>query len=179
VDSGTYDYFTLATVGTEGSSRGDFTASEDDNVLVQGIATDRLALGFFGLAYYQENRDRLKLLPVDDENDDNGKGPIAPSLTTVMDGTYQPLSRPIFIYVSTKSLDRAEVAEFVRFYLARAAELVKEVGYIPLSNEAYRLAQARVDQRLTGSVFAGEGSQIGVTIEQLLQQEARQAQQQR
>ncbi|OHB64741.1 MAG: protein sphX [Planctomycetes bacterium RBG_13_62_9] len=175
VDSGTYDYFTLATVGKEGSSRGDFTASEDDNVLVQGIATDRLALGFFGLAYYEENRDRLKLVPVDDENDDNGKGPIAPSLTTVMDGTYQPLSRPIFIYISTKSLDRPEIADFVRFYLAHAAELVKEVGYIPLSNEAYRLAQTRVDQRLTGSVFAGEGSQIGVTIEGLLQQEARQA----
>lgn len=176
-DSGTYDYFTLAVVGKEGSSRGDFTASEDDNVLVQGIATDRLALGFFGLAYYEENRNRLKLVPVDDEKDDNGKGPIAPSLTTVMDGTYQPLSRPIFIYVSTKSLDRPEVAEFVRFYLAHAAELVKEVGYIPLSGEAYRLAQARVDQRLTGSVFGGEGSQVGVTVEQLLQQEAQQARQ--
>jgi phosphate transport system substrate-binding protein len=171
VDSGTYDYFTLATVGKEGASRGDFTASEDDNVLVQGIATDRLALGFFGLAYYEENRDRLKLLPVDDENDDNGKGPIAPSLATVMDGTYQPLSRPIFIYVSTKALDRPEVADFMRFYLAHAAELVKEVGYIPLSDEAYRLAQARVDQRVTGSVFGGEGSQIGVTVEDLLQQE--------
>jgi phosphate transport system substrate-binding protein len=174
VDSGTYDYFTLATVGKEGASRGDFTASEDDNVLVQGIATDRLALGFFGLAYYEENRNRLKLLPVDDENDDNGKGPIAPSLATVKDGTYQPLSRPIFLYVSTKGLDRPEVADFVRFYLAHAAELVKEVGYIPLSDDAYRLAQARVEKRMTGSVFGGEGSQIGVTVEDLLRRETQQ-----
>jgi phosphate transport system substrate-binding protein len=172
VDSGTYDYFTAAIVGTEHSSRGDFTSSEDDNVLVQGIATDRLALGFFGLAYYEENRDKLKLLAVDDEKDSNGKGPILPSLETVVDGTYQPLSRPIFLYVSTKALDRPEIADFVRFYLAHAGELVKEVGYIPLSEEAYRLAQTRVDKRVTGSVFGGTGSQIGVKIEDLLQKEA-------
>ena len=169
VDSGTYDYFTAAIVGTEHSSRGDFTSSEDDNVLVQGISTDKYALGFFGLAYYEENRDKLKLLPVDDENDGNGKGPIAPSLETVANGTYQPLSRPIFIYVSTQSLNRAQVANFVKFYLAHAAELVKEVGYIPLSPQAYSLAQNRVDKRLTGSIFGGKGSQIGVLIEDLLQ----------
>ena len=169
VDSGTYDYFTAAIVGTEHSSRGDFTSSEDDNVLVQGVSTDKYALGFFGLAYYQENRDKLRLLPVDDENDGNGKGPITPSLETVADGTYQPLSRPIFIYVSTKSLDRPEVAKFVGFYLAHAAKLVKEVGYIPLSQQAYSLAQARVDKRMVGSIFGGKGSQVGVSIEELLQ----------
>jgi phosphate transport system substrate-binding protein len=168
VDSGTYDYFTAATVGTEHSSRGDFTSSEDDNVLVQGISTDKCALGFFGLAYYEENRDKLRLLPVDDEDDSNGKGPVAPSLETVANGTYQPLSRPIFIYVSTKSLNRPEVAEFVKFYLANAAKLVKEVGYIPLSPQAYSLAQTRVDKRMTGSIFGGKGSQIGVLIEDLL-----------
>jgi phosphate transport system substrate-binding protein len=169
VDSGTYDYFTAAIVGTEHSSRGDFTSSEDDNVLVQGISTDKYALGFFGLAYYQENRDKLKLLPVDDENDGNGKGPVAPSFETVANGTYQPLSRPIFIYVSTKSLDRPQVANFVKFYLAHAAGLVKEVGYIPLSQQAYSLAQNRVDKQMTGSIFGGKGSQIGVLIEDLLQ----------
>ena len=172
VDSGTYDYFTAAIVGTEHSSRGDFTSSEDDNVLVQGIATDRLALGFFGLAHYEENRDKLKLLAVDDEDDGNGKGPVLPSLETVVDGTYQPLARPIFVYVSTKALDRPQIAEFVRFYLAHAGKLVKEVGYIPLSEEAYRLAQTRVDKRVTGSVFGGKGSQIGVKIEDLLRKEA-------
>jgi len=89
-----------------------------------------------------------------------------------MDGTYQPLSRPIFIYVRTEALDRPEIADFVRFYLAHAAELVREVGYIPLSEEAYRLAQARVDKRVTGSVFGGTGSQVGVKIEDLLRRTA-------
>ncbi len=168
VDSGTYDYFTAAIVGKEHSSRGDFTSSEDDNVLVQGIATDELALGFFGYAYYEANRDKLKLLAVDDEDPRNGDGPILPSLETVINGTYQPLSRPIFIYVNKKSLDRPEVAEFVRFYLSHAPKLVKEVGYIPLPERAYQLAQKRVDARKTGSLFAGEGSKVGVKIEDLL-----------
>lgn len=169
VDSGTYDYFTEAIVHKEHSSRGDFTSSEDDNVLVQGIAGDELALGFFGLAYYEENREKLKLVPVDDGKDDNGKGPILPSLETVMDGTYQPLSRPLFVYVNKASLDRPEVEAFVRFYLANAARLAREVGYIPLSQRAYELAQKRVDGRHTGSLFGGKGSQVGVKIEALLQ----------
>ena len=173
VDSGTYDYFTEAIVGKEHSSRGDFTSSEDDNVLVQGIAGDELALGFFGLAYYEENQDKLKLLPVDDEKDDTGKGPVAPTMETVADGTYQPLSRPIFIYVRKDSLDRPEVESFVRFYLAHAPELVKEVGYIPLPERAYTLAQERVDKRVTGSLFGGKGSQVGVKIDELLEKEGR------
>ena len=116
-DSGTYDYFTEAIVGKEHSSRGDFTASEDDNVLVQGISSDQYALGFFGVAYYQENKDRLKLVPIDDENDANGKGPVLPEYDNVVKGTYQPLARPIFIYVSIKSANRPEVQRFVDFYL--------------------------------------------------------------
>ncbi|HWP38622.1 MAG TPA: PstS family phosphate ABC transporter substrate-binding protein [Gemmatimonadales bacterium] len=168
VDSGTYDYFTEAIVGEEHASRGDYTSSEDDNVIVQGVATDRLALGFFGYAYYAENRDRLKLVPVDDGKPDNGAGPIAPSLETVSNNTYQPLSRPIFIYVATRSLDRPEVAAFVKFYLEHAAELVSEVGYIPLPPRAYVLAQRRVDTRTTGSMFGGAGSRPGVSVEQLL-----------
>ncbi len=168
VDSGTYDYFTAAIVGKEHSSRGDFTSSEDDNVLVQGIATDELALGFFGFAYYEENSDKLKLVKIDDEDPTNGDGPIAPSMETVIAGTYQPLSRPIFIYVNKKALDRPEVAEFVKFYLSNAPKLVKEVGYIPLPDRAYELAQKRADARRTGSLFAGAGSQVGVKIEDLL-----------
>ena len=173
VDSGTYDYFTEAVVHKEHSSRGDFTSSEDDNVLVQGIANDESALGFFGLAYYQENKDKLKLLPVDDLKAENGAGPIAPSMETVVNGTYQPLARPIFVYASKKSMERKPVADFVKFYLADAPKLVKEVGYIPLPQRAYELAQQRADQRVTGSVFGGKGSQVGVSIETLLAQETR------
>jgi phosphate transport system substrate-binding protein len=168
VDSGTFDYFTKAVTGKEGASRGDFTASEDDNVLVQGISTDPYALGFFGLAYYENNRDKLKLVPIDDGKDENGRGPIAPSLKTVNNGTYQPLSRPIFIYVSKKSAEKAEIDNFVRFYLNNAVELTQEVGYIPLPDEAYRLGLKKFDNRTVGTVFGGKGSKTGVKTEDLL-----------
>jgi phosphate transport system substrate-binding protein len=163
VDSGTYDYFTEAINGKEHASRGDFTSSEDDNVLVQGVSSDPSALGFFGLAYYEENQDKLKLVPID-----NGKGPVAPSLETVANGTYQPLSRPIFIYVSSKAVDRPEVKAFVDYYLAQGAALVKEVGYIPLPDSAYQLVAKHFADRKTGSKF--HGSKVGVTVEQLLAQ---------
>jgi phosphate transport system substrate-binding protein len=168
VDSGTYDYFTAAIVGTEHASRGDFTSSEDDNVLVQGVAMDKLALGFFGYAYYIENQSKLRLVAIDDENDANGKGPIAPSAATVIDGTYSPLARPIFIYVSRSALDRPEIDAFVTFYLEQAAKLVGEVGYIPLPEGAYALAQRRFSNRVVGSVFGGLGSKVGVSVEALL-----------
>ncbi|OHB56686.1 MAG: hypothetical protein A2173_01785 [Planctomycetes bacterium RBG_13_44_8b] len=137
-DSGTFDYFTEAICGKSGASRGDFTASEDDNVLVQGIAFDTAALGYFGLAYYEQNADKLKIVPIDDGDDSNGKGAIIPSQETVREGTYRPLSRPIFIYVSTKSLAKNEIMDFVEFYIKHAPELSKEVGYIPLPDEMYK-----------------------------------------
>ncbi len=168
VDSGTYDYFTKAIVGKEHASRGDFTSSEDDNVLVQGIATDELALGFFGFAYYESNKDKLKLAPVDDTDASNGEGPIAPSVESVADGTYQPLSRPIFVYASTKSAERTSVTDFVDFYLQQGATLSREVGYIPLPAKAYELARKRFADRTTGSAFGGEGSRVGVSVEDLL-----------
>ena len=117
VDSGTFDYFTEAIMGKADVSRGDYTSSEDDNVIVQGIGGDEFALGYFGFAYYEENQGKLKLVAVDDGNDANGKGPILPSPQTVKDGTYFPLSRPIFIYPKVKALDRPEVKAFVEFYL--------------------------------------------------------------
>lgn len=166
-DSGTFDYFTEAIVGNEDASRGDFTASEDDNVLVQGIATDEEGLGFFGLAYYEQNKDRLKLVPIDDELADNGAGPILPSGATVEDGTYQPLSRPIFIYVSRQAAERSTVAAFVKYYLEQARRLVPEVGYIPLPGASYEQALAKFEQRITGSAFVG-GSQVGVTVADIL-----------
>jgi phosphate transport system substrate-binding protein len=168
VDSGTYDYFTAAIVGVEHASRGDFTSSEDDNVLVQGVATDKLALGFFGYAYYAENQGKLKLVAIDDEKDDNGKGPITPSPQTVIDGTYSPLSRPIFIYVSKAAAGRAEVVSFVDFYLQHGPKLVSEVGYIPLPERAYDLARRRFSNRVLGSIFGGSGSTVGVSVEALL-----------
>lgn len=172
-DSGTFDYFTEAINGKEKASRADFTASEDDNILVQGIAGDEGSLGYFGMAYYEANRDRLKLVPIDDGKDGNGKGPVVPTFGTIVNGTYQPLSRPLFLYVSAKSAERPEVRRFVTFYLANAAALSKEVGYVSLPSEAYALGQARFDRRMTGSVFGGHGSQVGVKIEELLKKEGK------
>jgi phosphate transport system substrate-binding protein len=143
VASGTYDYFTEVIVGKTGSSRGDYTASEDDNVLVQGIEGDKNSLGFFGLAYYEENKEKLKLVGVD-----NGKGAVLPNKETVMSNTYAPLSRPLFIYVSDNALKRPEVVDFVNFYLEKAPTLVKEVGYIPLTDKEY----ADVVQKFKGFV---------------------------
>jgi phosphate transport system substrate-binding protein len=161
-DSGTFDYFTEAIVGKAKSSRGDYTASEDDNVLVQGIANDRNALGYFGYAYYAENRDKLKAVPVVNKQ---GKA-VGPSADTVKDGSYNPLSRPIFIYVSRKSLEKPEVRKFVDFYVKSAPELVAEVKYIPLPDAAYQKCQERLAQMKTGSVFGGK-EQVGMTIDEL------------
>lgn len=172
-DSGTYDYFTDAIVGEEGASRGDFQASEDDNVLVQGIANDPLALGFFGLAYYEENADKLKLVAIDDEDPTNGEGPILPNEETVNNGTYQPLARPIFIYVSKGAVERPEVQGFIDFYLnpENVTTLVREVGYVPLPQSIIALAQERFGNHVLGSIYDGEGSQVGVTLESLLKAE--------
>ncbi|MCC9167777.1 PstS family phosphate ABC transporter substrate-binding protein [Pontibacter harenae] len=150
VESGTYDYFTEAIVGKSHSSRGDYTASEDDNVLVQGVSTDPYALGFFGYAYYEENKGKLKAIPVNDEDDSNGTGAILPSLETVKDGSYTPLSRPLFIYVNSKAVARPEVVEFVNFYLDNAGELSQEVGYIPLPEEEYNKQKQKFQKFATG-----------------------------
>ena len=164
-DSGTFDYFTKAIVGEEGASRPDYTASTDDNVLVRYIAGEKDALGYFGYAYYGENTDKLKLVPVDP-----GSGPVSPSVQTIIDNSYVPLSRPLFIYVSLESSRKPEVREFVSFYLAREnTNLVREVGYVELSDRVYQLVQERFDQGLTGSLFGEEGSQIGVTVEEVLE----------
>ena len=168
VDSGTYDYFTEAINHKEHASRGDFTSSEDDNVLVQGISGDEGALGYFGFSYYEENMEKLKLIPVDDGKPENGAGPVVLTAESVQNATYQPLSRPLFIYVSKKSLERQEIQAFVKYYLAEASKLTREVGYIALPGDAYGRIQVRVDGKKTGSVFGGKGSQVGVTLDTLL-----------
>lgn len=145
VASGTYDYFTEAVVGKSGSSRGDFTASEDDNVLVQGIAGDKNSIGFFGMAYYEENMEILKLAPVD-----NGKGAVSPSKETVMNGSYAPLSRPVFIYVSEIGLKKPEVSAFVRFYLQNASSIATDVGYVALPEQEYKDETAKFESFVKG-----------------------------
>ncbi|MFT4579568.1 MAG: phosphate transport system substrate-binding protein [Nitrospinales bacterium] len=149
-DSGTFDYFTKTINGKSQASRPDFTASEDDNVLVMGVAGDENALGYFGYAYYRENKAKLKVVPID-----GGTGPITPSEKTINDGSYKPLSRPIYIYISKPGSQRPEVKEFVRFYLANASELVKEVGYISLPDKSYQLATDRFEKWLKGSLISG------------------------
>jgi len=135
-DSGTFDYFTESVNGESGASRPDYTASEDDNVLVQGISGDENALGFFGYAYYIENQDNLKIVPIDE-----GNGPVAPTAQSINDGTYSPLSRPIFVYLNTDSLARPEVRSFVDFYIDNAAGIANEVGYIELPEEMYQASR--------------------------------------
>ncbi len=133
VASGTFDYFTEAVVGESGSSRGDYTASEDDNILVQGVAGDKYGLGFFGLAYYEENKDKLQIVAVN-----GGEGCVEPTMETVSEGTYAPLSRPLYVYVNSSSLENQAVIDFMTFYLEEAAGLMKDVGYIPLTEEEYK-----------------------------------------
>lgn len=167
-DSGTFDYFTEAIAGEEGASRGDYTASEDDNVIVQGVANDVGALGYLGLAYLEENQERLKAVAVDDNNPDNGEGCVAPSAETVDAGTYQPLARPIFIYVSEESAQRPEVQEFITFYLnPENSNLIAAVGYVPLSDPLYQQAQTRFESRKTGTLFEG-GATVGVNLKEVL-----------
>ncbi|UKJ07266.1 PstS family phosphate ABC transporter substrate-binding protein [Solitalea lacus] len=161
--SGTYDYFTEAICGKKGASRGDYTASEDDNVLVQGVSQDKGGLAYFGLAYYEQNQDKLKLIPID-----GGNGPVSPSQETVGNGTYQPLSRPIFIYINSKSCERKEVVDFAKFYVENAGRLAKEIGYVPLSAEEYKLIQDRLNKKITGTVFVNGKSTVGTKMADLL-----------
>jgi phosphate transport system substrate-binding protein len=141
-DSGTFDYFTEVIVGTVDASRADYTASEDDNVLVQGIAGDKYALGYFGYAYYSENTETLKIVPID-----SGSGPVTPSDETINAGQYTPLSRPLFIYVSKAALARPEVKSFVRYYMENAVQLVTEVGYTAYPSSVYQQNLATLDQQ--------------------------------
>jgi len=166
-DSGTFDYFTEAVVGNAKSSRGDYTASEDDNTLVQGIAHDKFALGYIPLAYYEPNKKKLRAVPID-----AGSGSVLPTRESVENGTYRPLSRPIFIYVNAKSAERAEVTAFVDFYLNEAPKLVTQVQYVPLPSAAYTAALQRFRYGILGTVFQGT-STVGLRIEDVLTRNAR------
>jgi len=160
-DSGTYDYFTEAINGKTGASRGDYTSSEDDNILVHGVASNKYALGYFGLAYYEENKDDLKLVAVD-----SGKGGVLPSADTVNNGTYSPLSRPLFIYVAKVAMKKPEIKSFVDFYIKNATQLSEEVGYVALPDNLIMMASERFQEQKTGSIF--KGATIGVSIADLM-----------
>ena len=168
-DSGTFDYFTEATMGKAKSSRGDFTASEDDNVLVQGVSRDKGALGYFGFAYYAENSKKLKVVPIVEKA---GAPAVTPSFETVKDGTYQPYARPIFIYINVASLDKPEVKSFVDFYLNQGPALIPQVKYVPLPEKAYTLAKENVAKKKIGTGFGGV-AEVGVSVEELLQREGK------
>ncbi|GAB4293505.1 MAG: PstS family phosphate ABC transporter substrate-binding protein [Desulfuromonadia bacterium] len=166
-DSGTFDYFTEAVVGKAKSSRGDYTASEDDNVLVQGVSRDRNALGYFGFSYYSENKKKLKAVPIVPKP---GAKPVQPSFETVKNGTYQPLSRPVFIYVNAASVKKREIKEFVEYYLTHAKTLSKAVKMVSLPDNAYTLARKNFEAAKTGTAFGGE-PEVGVSVEELLKRE--------
>ncbi len=166
-DSGTFDYFTEAVTGKAKASRGDYTASEDDNTLVQGISNDKQALGYIPYAYFEPNTKRLKAVAVD-----AGHGPVLPSRETVENGAYQPLSRPLFLYVNSKSAGRPDVKRFVEFYLLQAPTLVPQVKYVPLPASAYDLALTHFRNGKLGTAFQGI-STIGMKIEDVLRREAK------
>jgi phosphate transport system substrate-binding protein len=166
--SGTYDYFTEAIMGESGASRADFTASEDDNVLVQGIRGTETSLGYFGLAYYENNAQDLKVLGVAPDSMGTGASCVTPRAETVQNGTYRPLSRPLFMYVNPAKVTPT-VESFVRFYLENAGTLAADVGYVGMPEAAYELALRRFETRTTGTVFGAEGVDVtGTQVEQML-----------
>jgi phosphate transport system substrate-binding protein len=167
-DSGTFDYFTEAVNGKAKASRTDFQASEDDNVIVQGVSSNKGAIGYFGFAYYVGNKERIRAVPIQNKK---GAG-VLPSLDAVVDGSYEPLSRPLFIYVRDSAAQRPEVKEFVQFLLGDGAQLAKEVGYVPLPAQAYQLALKHFNDKKMGTVFGGT-PEVGVTIDNLLAREGK------
>jgi phosphate transport system substrate-binding protein len=145
-DSGTFDYFTDVINGEEGASRSDYSASEDDNVLVSGVAGTTGGLGYFGFSYYDQNQDKLKAVEID-----SGNGCVAPSVETAQDGTYKPLSRPLFMYVKGESLQRPEVEAFVRYILDNAESLAEGALFVPLTAEQQQNAESDLDAAVSGS----------------------------
>lgn len=165
-NSGTFDYFTEAIVGKARQARSDYIASEDDYLIVRGVKRNPGAIGYFGYAYYLENRRKLKAVPID-----NGHGPVLPSPATVENGSYAPLSRPIFIYVAERALERSEVREFVEHYLDNGARIVKRQNYVPLADAVYRSNRKNLDDRRYGTVFGGTEA-VGARIEDMLRRPA-------
>ena len=162
-DSGTFDYFTAAINGKAGSSRGDYNPAEDDDETVAAVNSNVNALGYLGLAYLEENKQKLKAVAISWNN----KNPVLPSAKSVLDGTYQPLSRPIMIYVNAASLNKPEVKAFAVYYMTNGSKLVKKVKYVELPASAYKLGLTRINNEVKGTSFGGE-NQIGLKIEDVM-----------
>ncbi len=162
-DSGTFDYFTKVINGKEKASRSDYSASESDYVTVKGVAGDKGALGYFGFAYYDSNRSKLKALTIE-----NDQGPVLPSMTSIANGTYRPLSRPLFIYVSKKSLQRPEVKALSQFYIQSAEAISAEVGYVGLGKNIYQQVLARLEEGVSGSIFHLQGLERQQSVAEVL-----------
>lgn len=160
--SGTFDYFTEAVNGRSRASRSDYTPSEDDNVIVQGVANSPGGMGYFGLAYYEENRSRLRALAID-----GGNGPVEPSIANAENGSYAPLSRPMFMYINAAALRRPQVQQFAQYFVNNAARYSAQVGYVPLPANAYQTYLQRVQRRTQGTAFGGRQA-IGVTIAEVI-----------
>lgn len=172
-DSGTFEYFTEAVVGTARKSRTDYTASEDDNTLVKGVEGSKYALGYFGMSYYIAHQAKLAAVSVAWDKNAATKDPVAPTRAHVIDGSYAPLSRPLFIYVNKHSAEtKPEVKKFVEYYLANAKKLVDEVKYVPLPDAAYETIRSRFAKLEVGTVFGGEPA-VGVKIEEILKRESK------
>lgn len=171
IDSGTFDFFAEAVCGGESKIRADYSASEDDAAIAKLVAGSPGGLGYFGLAHAIKNASSLRIIPVDDENDENGKGPILPTAETIIDGTYQPLSRTLFLYVSLRAAERKEVSHFVEFYLRAARLVARDLGYVGLPEHLMQMVQKRYTTRQTGSALESGAGMIGVTLSDLLQAE--------
>lgn len=166
-DSGTFDYFTEAVMGEAKSSRGDYTASEDDNVLVQGVEHNKNALGYFGYAYYIAHKESMRAVGIQTDSGET----VLPDLSTVLDGRYQPLSRPLFVYVAETAARRPEIRDFLRFYLTEGPDLAAQVGFVPLPDHASKTALEHFENNRVGTIFGGV-PEVGVTIDELIQREA-------
>jgi len=162
-DSGTFEYFTVAIMGQDGASRKDYVFSEDDSAIVNGIAQDPNAIGYFGYSYYERNQDKLQAVAID-----NGNGAVLPSIETIKDGTYRPLTRPLFIYINAKKAqENPALVDFVQFYLEQAPQVVSSVGYVSLPDSAYHVAKIHFEKNKTGTVFNGQPV-LNATINELL-----------
>ncbi len=167
-NSGTVHYFSASVIGKAMSIRGDFSSSEDDNLTALSLRNNPLGMGFFGYSYYVKNQDRLKLVAVDDENPFNGDGPVKPGVSSIMDGTYQPLSRPLFLYVRAGMQNEDELDEYLEFYLSNVPRLAPQVGLVPLQEELYELVVERLRRKVSGSMYEGLESGYGRSVADLL-----------
>jgi phosphate transport system substrate-binding protein len=169
--SGTLHYFSASVLGSALSIRGDFSSSEDDNLSALALRNNPLGMGFFGYSYYEKNRDSLKLLAIDDENPGNGDGPVKPGVSSIMDGTYQPLSRPLFLYVRSEFRTEEGLGEFLEFYLRSVPRLAFEVGLVPLPEDLYALVGERLRKGVSGSMYEGLESGYGISVADLLRRD--------